>query len=136
MQYIVFQKQSPFLDDMNSFIHLAKQMGLIDMSYYNNLPNATKCRTINDVHKSHIEQNHTVTVEVNDIYGMLILLGLGVGGSLITFIAEVITLVRFKFPINVATRKRKQKKNAAKTELMIWPRREAQRNDTISDVVI
>ena len=81
---------------MNSFIHLAKQMGLIQMSYYNHLPNATKCNTIGNVYKSHTEKNHTVTVEVNDIYGMLVLLGLGVGGALITFIAEIVMLVSGK----------------------------------------
>ena len=99
MQYRVFQKQSPFLEDMNSFIHLAKQMGLIQMGYYNHLPNATKCITIGDVHKSHTEKNNTVTVEVNDIYGMLVLLGLGVGGALITFIAEIALLVSWKHNI-------------------------------------
>ena len=93
----MFQKQSPILDDMNSLIHLARQMGLIDMSYYNNMPNATKCKTISDVYESHMETNHTVTVELNDILGMLVLLGLGVGVGqypLITFIAETIFVVR------------------------------------------
>ena len=90
----MFQKQSPILDDMNSLIHLARQMGLIDMSYYNNMPNATKCKTISDVYESHRETDRTVTVELNDILGMLVLLGLGVGGALITFIAETIFVVR------------------------------------------
>ena len=93
MQDTLFQKQSPFLDDMNNLIHLAKQMGLIHRSYYNHLPNATKCNTIGDVYKSHAEKNHTVIVEANDIYGMLALLGLGAGGALITFIAETVLLV-------------------------------------------
>ena len=73
---------------MNNLINLAKQMGLIEMGYYNHLPNATKCKTVNDVYESHREENHVVTMEVNDIYGMLVLLGLGVGGALLTFIAE------------------------------------------------
>ena len=94
MQYRVFQKQSPFLEDMNSFIHLAKQMGLIYRSYYHHLPNATKCKTINDVYKSQTEKNHIVIVEVNDIYGMLVLLGLGVGGALVIFIVEMIMFLR------------------------------------------
>ena len=84
--------QSPLLEDMNSFIHLAKQMGLIHKSYYNHLPNATECKDINDVYKSHMEKNHRVTVEVDDIYGMLVLLGLGVGGALITFYVEMILI--------------------------------------------
>ena len=74
---------------MNNFIHLAKQMGLIQMGYYNHLPNATECKTITDVYKSQTEKNHKVTVEVNDIFGMLVLLGLGVGGALITFMGEI-----------------------------------------------
>ena len=93
MQCVVFQKQSPHLDEMNSLIDMAKQMGLIHMSYYNLLPNATKCNTIGDVYKSHAEQNQTVIVKVNDIYGMLVLLGLGVGGALLVFIAEIVLLV-------------------------------------------
>ena len=82
------QKGSPFLEDFNSFIHLSKQLGLIEKSYYDNLPNATKCKTISDVYNSHAEGNHEVVVELNDIYGMMGLLGLGVGWSLATFIAE------------------------------------------------
>ena len=82
------QKETPFLEDFNSLIHLGKEMGLIDKSYYNHLPNATKCKTISDVYNSHAERNHEVVVELNDIYGMMGLLGLGVGWSLATFIAE------------------------------------------------
>ena len=87
----MFQKQSPFLDDMNSIIHIAKQIGLIHQSYYSYLPNATKCNTIADVFKSH--RRDKVIVEMNDIYGMLVLLGLGMGLALITFTAESILLV-------------------------------------------
>ena len=67
------------------------------MSYFKNLPNSTKCRTIYDVRKSHMENHHKVTVELNDIFGMLVLLGLGVGGALITLIAEISLLVRGNF---------------------------------------
>ena len=79
---------------MNHFINLAEQMGLIKMSYLKHLPNATECNTIADVYKTHNQKNRTVRVELNDIYGMLILLGLGVGVALITFTAEIILLVR------------------------------------------
>ena len=94
MQHAMFQKRSPFLEDMDNLIHLAKQIGLIHRSYYNHLPNATECKTITDVYKSQTEKNHIVIVEVNDIYGMLVLLGLGVGGALLTFIAEMFLMVR------------------------------------------
>ena len=86
--FFFLQKQSPFLDDMNSFIHLARQMGVIEMSYYSNIPNATKCKSTYDIYESHIEKDHTVEVELDDIYGMLALLGLGMVGALITFMAE------------------------------------------------
>ena len=69
-------------------------MGLIHNSYYNYLPNATKCTTIGDVNKSHEGKNRRVTVHLNDIFGMLILLGLGAGGALISLITEIIFSVR------------------------------------------
>ena len=50
-----------------------------------------------DVYESHGEKNRTVVVELNDIYGMLVLLGLGVEVALMTFIAERILLVRTKY---------------------------------------
>ena len=78
---------------MNNFIDLAKQMGLIHKSFYNYLPNGTTCNTVNDIYESHIENNHKVTVKLTDIYGMLVLLGFGVGGALITFTAETVLMV-------------------------------------------
>ena len=95
-QISFFQKQSPFLEDFNSLIHLGKQMGLIEKSYNNHLPNATECMAISDVYNSHAKRNHKVVVEVNDIYGMMVLLGLGVGLSLATFIAEVAHITALK----------------------------------------
>ena len=93
---LLFQKESPYLEDFNSLIHLGKQMGLIEKSYNYHLPNATECKTIRDVYNSHAKRNHKVVVEVNDIYGMMGLLGLGVGWSLATFIAEVAHITALK----------------------------------------
>ena len=78
---------------MNNFIDLAKQMGLIQKSFFNYLPNGTICNTVNDIYESHMENNNTVTVKLKDIYGMLVLLGLGVGLALIIFIAETVMMV-------------------------------------------
>ena len=78
---------------MNNFIDLAKQMGLIHKSFFNYLPNGTICNTVNDIYESHMENNNTVTVKLKDIYGMLVLLGLGVGLALITFTAETLLMV-------------------------------------------
>ena len=82
------------MDDMNSFIHLAKQMGMIENDYFKFLPNSTNCKTISDAYQSLEEANSNVVVEVNDIYGMLVLLGFGLGLASVTFIAEVVYLVR------------------------------------------
>ena len=90
MHHIVFQKQSPYLDEINSFIDIVKQMGLILQSYYKNLPNATKCNSISEVFETHEEKNVRVRVELNTIYGMLVILGIGGVVALITFIAEIV----------------------------------------------
>ena len=69
-------------------------MGLIEMSYSRHLgENSTKCMTINDVYMSHMERSQIVMVELNDIYGMLVLFGLGVAGAFVIFIAETGALV-------------------------------------------
>ena len=85
---VMFQKQSPYLDDMNWIIDSAKDMGLIEMIFYKHLPNATKCDTSHEVFQSHGYSNQVI-LELNDIHGMLILLGLGLSGALICFIAEI-----------------------------------------------
>ena len=88
-----FQKQSPLLNQFNYLIHLAKEMGLILKSYYAHLPNATKCNTIADMLKSHAEQNQNAIVELNDIYGMLVLLGFGLSVAHIVLFSEYTLLV-------------------------------------------
>ena len=89
---IVLQKQSPYVDGINSLIYIAKQMGLILRSYYKHLPNATKCNSISEVFQSHEEKNVKVKVELNDIYGMLVILGIGAGVALLTFITEIVLI--------------------------------------------
>ena len=76
------------MNEANTLISLAKEMGLIDLSYFNNMPNATKCGTIKDIYQSHV--NDLVILEVGDIYGMLIILALGLGVSLVSFMLEII----------------------------------------------
>ena len=65
-------------------------MGVIEKTYYNNLPNATTCNTIGDVFKSHAEKNQELIMELKFIYGVLIVLGIGVNVAMITFLMEVI----------------------------------------------
>ena len=85
----MFQKQSPYLDDMNWIIDSAKDMGLIEKIFDKHLPNAAKCDTYHEVFQSH-GYSYQVILELNDIYGMLALLGLGFAGALICLLAEII----------------------------------------------
>ena len=78
------------MEDFNRFILLAIQTGVIENTYYNNLPNATSCNTIGDVFKSHAEKNHELKLELKFIYGMLVILGIGVHVAITTFLIEVI----------------------------------------------
>ena len=78
---------------MNSFISLAKQMGIIEKTYYDLLPNSTQCKTFDEVYKSHLEANSKVIVEVKDIYGMLLLLSFGVGLALTTLSVEIVRML-------------------------------------------
>ena len=64
-------------------------MGLIDAGYENATPNVTACNTLNDIRDSHKGQSLDVMVEVTDTYGMLILLGFGLGLSILVGIAEI-----------------------------------------------
>ena len=65
-------------------------MGVIEKTYFDNLPNATTCNTIGDVFKTHADKNQELIMELKFIYGMLVLLGIGVGVAIITFLTEVI----------------------------------------------
>ena len=49
---------------------------------------------INDVYESHLQKRGAVILELKNIYGMLVLLGIGVGVALITVIAENTFMVR------------------------------------------
>ena len=49
---------------------------------------------IQDAYKTHMEKHHEVIVDLNDIYGMLILFAVGVVGSTIIFFSEIILSVR------------------------------------------
>ena len=64
-------------------------MGVIEKTYFDNLPNATTCNTIGDVFKTHADKNQELIMELKFIYGMLVLLGIGVGLAMITFLIEV-----------------------------------------------
>lgn len=74
-------------------------MGLIDVGYYQYMPNATKCSTLEDVKKSQLGKKQTI-IEVDDIYGMLVVHGLGLVGAIIVFCGEMIIMVSFETESN------------------------------------
>ena len=82
------------MSDANSLIQLSLEMGLKFADYTRNMgeyvPNATKCDTWTDVKASHRKKDHLVVLNYDDIYGLLIILAVGLPGSLIIFIAELV----------------------------------------------
>ena len=85
-----FQKESPYLEDTNELILLAHQMGLIDRLFKNNEGNATKCSTRSGVRSTNTERDQKRVLEIKDIYGMLILITIGLSGALLVFVGECI----------------------------------------------
>ena len=90
---------------MNVLLNSAKEMGLIDRGYNNNMPNSTKCATLKDIRDSHFRggRNTAVIVKMNNIYGMLILFGLGIGASLFILGVECVMKVRVNSIISLMT---------------------------------
>ena len=92
--FVIFQKGSPYLSDANNLIQLSLEMGLKFADYVRNMgeyvPNATKCDSWTDVKASHRNKDHLVVLNYDDIYGLLIILAVGLSGSSIIFIAEVV----------------------------------------------
>ena len=84
------QKGSPYVDDANKLIDLAHQLGIINLEIQNNILNATKCSTWSAVQESHRGEGKIAAFKIENIYGMMILLAVGLGGSLIIAIVECI----------------------------------------------
>ena len=87
----LFQKQSSLLNDINYLIDMRFQMGFSferELSYH--LPNATKCLTWQDVKQTHATKDQRVVVKLDDIYGMLILLALGLNSAVMFVTVELV----------------------------------------------
>ena len=79
---------------MQDFNYLMDLMNQMDLEFSRNrildyLPNSTNCMTWPDVKASHETDSPTVIIRIDNIYGMMILLAVGLGGSLIVFILEL-----------------------------------------------
>ena len=83
-----FQKGSPYLDDANKLIDIAIESGWFDAEFSKYLPNATKCLRHDDVQWSHCETDQRVVFKIDNIYGMIILLAIGLGMATLIAIAE------------------------------------------------
>ena len=87
---LIFQKESPYLDDANEIIDHAIESGWFNAEFSKYLPNATKCLRHDDVQWSHFETDQRVVFKMENIYGMIILLAIGLGLATLTAIAEPI----------------------------------------------
>ena len=85
------------MEDFNYLGGIRKQMG---SSFQNEmkrkLPNSTRCSTWNDVEQSHTMEDPRVVVQLEDIYGMMILLAVGLNGAVVVLMMEHLrkTLIR------------------------------------------
>ena len=83
------QKGSQYLDDFNYFIDMRIQMGF---SFEKNIelyiPNATKCWTWQDVKKSHVINDDMMVIEPDHVFGLIILLLVGLCGAMTILTGE------------------------------------------------
>ena len=78
------------MEDANELIDHAIESGWFNADFSKYLPNATKCLRHNDVKWSHYETDQRVVFKVENVYGMMILLAIGLGIATLTAIAEPI----------------------------------------------
>ena len=94
VSWLKFQKGSPYLEEFNHLLDLKDQMALPYSEngggISNYIPNSTKCMAWKDVRASH-ETNATVVITLEDIYGMVILLAICLGGATVAFFLELLS---------------------------------------------
>ena len=82
------------MEDFNNLGGIRKQMG---SSFQNEmkrkLPNSTKCSTWNEVEQSHTMEDPRVVVQLEDIYGMMILLAVGLSGAVVVLTMELLNKI-------------------------------------------
>ena len=65
---MIFQKDSPFLEDANELIERAREAGLIDAELKKHAPHAKECRTRANVEKSHFgKEQRRFTLKLENI---------------------------------------------------------------------
>ena len=82
------------MQDANFLMQLSLEMGLkfTDMKrdLGNYLPNATRCNSWTDVKASHRNKDHLVVLHFDDIYGLIIVLAVGLSLSSLIFLLEAV----------------------------------------------
>ena len=92
----LFQKGSPFLEALNYFVDTAFEVGLIsDRQGYINIPNSTNCMKWEDVKESHMKADHEVIINLDNTYGIMIMLTSGLGGALIILTLELLIKAKY-----------------------------------------
>ena len=82
------------MEDFNYLGGIRKQMGSsFQIELNRKLPNATKCSTWNDVEQSHTMEDPRVVVQLEDIYGMMILLAVGLSGAVMVITMELLNKI-------------------------------------------
>ena len=79
---------------------------------HNYIPNSTKCMTLKNVKASHETDSPEVVIRIDDIYGMVILLAMGLGGALVVLTLELLMK---------AQKERTLKNNPAHGNYTAWP---------------
>ena len=84
------QKNSPYIDDANKLIDLGRQLGLDETGLQKYLPNATQCYHWNAIQESHSAKDENVVFKIEDIYGIILLLVIGLCGAILVAMVEYI----------------------------------------------
>ena len=87
------------MDDANELINLANQMGFFDDKIQKHTPNASRCLTKSAINKTNREKHEKRVLRMEDIYGMLLILSVGLAGALLAFAAEHIAHKRHSLTI-------------------------------------
>ena len=77
------------MEDANELINFAVESGLIAAKLQGYQPYATQCLSHADVQRSHFGQGQHVVFKMTNIYGMIILLAIGLGVATLIFMAEL-----------------------------------------------
>ena len=67
-------------------------MGLVHGIFDKAVSNASMCRTWQDIEASHMTSGQVVVLKLDDLYGILCLLAIGLSGSLMIMFAEAFIL--------------------------------------------